>query len=562
LGVVAHDYTDEMLIEAGVEPDPNTGKIKAIPLSVVLDHKYIDGILDRLKVRMAVSGHSGNMQKGIHFDKTFSAAPNQHTARLLQALMVDNRWKRMSFDIKQAYIHAELPPGKLIALKYPEGFRRHLRDDKGELILDENGKPIETKMLLLRNLYGHPAASRAWSQTRDSFIMSEFNDNKEMPGYEVHKCIMDPCLFRYTKGDDEVLMLIHSDDCDMIGSSTEMMKEIMSRFDKKWGCKVVESDFMLGVKRVMKNDPSKEDYKPDLPVTVELTMTAYIDGVCESFKEELEGFHRKHVSTPFPEKTFISKDKSSITKEEADLYMGKGYQRLCGCLLWAARNVFPECQVGCSFLCRLMSHPSKQAWDAAIHMLTWLKEQRERGIKFSSDLNNVPIGFSDASNQSDPHDGLCQAGFCIMFKGGPVVYQSKKLKHCSPSGAASHVEYMALGDCGKAVIWLRQLLAEVHMDDLIMEPTIIFGDNDTANKLVKEDFISTGNQYIYLPYHFIKEIDALGICDVQAKRTAFNLADIFTKPVDVGVVNRLFAKLLGYDDFRNEVIVEKKKKVM
>ena len=36
-----------------------------------------------------------------------------------------------------------------------------------------------------------------------------------------------------------------------------------------------------------------------------------------------------------------------------------------------------------------MSHPSKQAWDAVIHMLTWLKEQRERGIKFSSDLNNT-----------------------------------------------------------------------------------------------------------------------------------------------------------------------------
>ena len=106
-------------------------------------------------------------------------------------------------------------------------------------------------------------------------------------------------------------------------------------------------------------------------------MTGYIDGVCESFKEELEGFNKKHVSTPFLEKTFISKDKSSITKEEADLYnvMGKGYQHLCGCLLWAARNVFPECQVGCRFLCRLMSHPSKQACDAAIHMLACLKGQ-------------------------------------------------------------------------------------------------------------------------------------------------------------------------------------------
>ena len=118
-----------------------------------------------------------------------------------------------------------------------------------------------------------------------------------------------------------------------------------------------------------------------------------------------------------------------------------------------------------------MSHPSKQAWEGALHitlhMLTWLKGQRERGIEFSSSfMNDVPIGFSHASNQSDPHDGLCQAGFCILFKGGPVTHQSKKLKHCSPSGAASHhdVEYnvVALGDCGKSVVWLRQLLAELH----------------------------------------------------------------------------------------------------
>ena len=45
-GVVDHNYTDQMLIDAGVEPNPETGKIKPIPLSVVLDHKYIDGILD------------------------------------------------------------------------------------------------------------------------------------------------------------------------------------------------------------------------------------------------------------------------------------------------------------------------------------------------------------------------------------------------------------------------------------------------------------------------------------------------------------------------------------
>ena len=59
---------------------------------------------------------------------------------------------------------------------------------------------------------------------------------------------------------------------------------------------------------------------------------------------------------------------------------------------------------------------------------------------------------------------------------------------------------------------------------------------------------------IYLAYHWIKELTQFGYIDVQSKRTKLDLADVFTKlkPVDVGVAKRLFTKLLGYDDFRNE----------
>ena len=187
--------------------------------------------------------------------------------------------------------------------------------------------------------------------------MEEFN--KPDDDFRVHKCIMDPCLFRFTRGEDEALMLIHSDDCDLIGSSKAMMKDIMSRFNAKWGCKEVDSSFMLGVKRII--TPVENGMK------VELSMTAYIEGVYESFKEDMVG-RKSHVSTPFPEDVFISRDKSKIPKEEARKFLDKGYQRLCGCLLWAARNVYPECQVGIRFLCRLMSHPSEKAWKAALHM--------------------------------------------------------------------------------------------------------------------------------------------------------------------------------------------------
>ena len=303
--------------------------------------------------------------------------------------------------IKQAYTRSELPPGKLIALKYPIGYRR--RNPDGE----------ELYMLLKKNLYGHPAAARAWARHRDEFLLSEFNKN----GWTCNRTIMDSCVFRFTKGGHEVIALIHTDDVDMIGSSDEVMREIMSICDKKWGCKEVDSDFILGVKRVMKTDDVLNE------TSIELTMTAFIDGLYNTYQKHIEDYKIGKVDTPFPVKCFVSKgDRDKITDEESKKFMDMGFQSLCGGLLWAARNVYAECMTGISFLCRLMSRPDEKCWKAALHMVQWLHQQRERGLIFKSTGNNQPIAYSDASNESDPSDGKAQAGFCIMLAGAPVVY--------------------------------------------------------------------------------------------------------------------------------------------
>ena len=122
--VVQHDFHLHELEAAGVPVDPSTGRVRPINLSIVLQHKYTDGILARYKTRMALAGHSGNMQKGVHYDNTFAASPNSNSSRLLQALMVHKGWSRMTWDITQAYLKAPLPPGRRVAIKYPEGFKR------------------------------------------------------------------------------------------------------------------------------------------------------------------------------------------------------------------------------------------------------------------------------------------------------------------------------------------------------------------------------------------------------------------------------------------------------
>ena len=544
MGVYDHDYSWDELAEVGID----LAVKPPIPMSVALTHKYDSkGKLDRLKVRMAVAGHRGNMQKGIHYDQTFAPTPNQHSMRMLQALYVRNSsWSRKCFDIKQAYCWAKIPGNKLLAVKYPKGFERYR--------VDENGVKHELYIVLRRNLYGIPDASRIWSQTRDKFLLSHFTKM----GWTVTRSLCDPCLFHFVKPrsspkdspqsssakqdskpssstPQEVYALIHTDDVDMIGSDQGILTEVLEACDKEWKVKEIPSDFMLGVKR--------EDVRKDGEFSVELTMTSYIDGMVKAFEEH----HRpSKVSTPFPTGIdgFFTKA-TDVPKEESTRVLDRGYMRLVGMLLWVTRNIAPECSYGTSMLCKLMSCPSEQSWKAGMHMLTWLHQNRLKGLKYSSKGNPEPIAFADASFMPDPTDSKRQYGWCIMWQGGPVSFSSRKTSHMAK--ATAHAEYMAMSECYSKLLLMRNILREVGQGNVVSNPTILFGDNKAANRLTEEMFVSTGMQYIYMPYHQIKEGSMLGEVKVLRKKSQANLADLFTKNVGSDVIKSLLNQMTGYE---------------
>ena len=302
-------------------------------------------------------------------------------------------------------------------------------------------------------------------------------------------------------------------------------------------------NFMLGVKRTLIDNENE--------FSVDLTMTAYVEGMIQSFSE----YDRpKHVKTPFPEGPLgtLIKDKNT-SEEEVKEVLGRGYMRLVGMLLWASRNVFPECAYGTSKLCSLMSCPSEKAWKCGMHMLTWLEQNKSRGIKFTHDHPNPnPIAMSDSSFMSSikqdgvllPHDFKDQYGWVIMWHGGPIAWSSRKHHHVGKSTA--QVEYMAMYHCHNNIIAIRQLLRELDVVGVVDSPTPMFGDNKSANLLVEEDLISSGNQYIYMTYHALKEGALLGDIQVYDKRSQKNLADLFTKNVNSFTTNNLVEILCGY----------------
>ena len=533
MGVIDHGFTRKELRCLGITREPmNT--------SIALKYKTdVNGCIERRKVRMALAGHRGAMTKGVDYDDVFSPSPNQNTARLMQALLVKNNLKRLCWDIKLAYCNAPLYNNELIAIRYPRGYERFRGQD--------GSRKEEEFMVLRKNIYGHPAAGKQWAETRDAYILERFN----RPGWTCTRSIYDPTLFYITHHGEEAWVSIYVDDCDSVGTSEGILRTIFGIMQKKWDSREVPPDYVLGVKRELVIDG---DHR-----SLEMSMTAYIDGVVAQFQPNLDSSHwnRRNPSTPFEPHLFLEK---ASTDDEAREVLDRGYQKLVGCLLWANRGCFPEISVGVHQMCRVMAHPSDRAWREGIRILAWLRDHRSRGIKFSSDGNPNPISYSDASNKPDPIDGLSQYGNVVMWMGGPVMWSSKKLAHVGLS--AYHNEYMALRHALSGVVWMRQLFDDIGLGYITSEPTIIYGDNEAANRLTRQDFVSSGNQYIYLPYHYIKECTKMGMVDVRWVGTRLNFADIFTKAVAVETVKSLVDKLCGYDlswyDHRDGAIVDPK----
>ena len=89
-GVFSGPWTKEQLRQQGITSRP-------VPCSTCLTHKFKDSKLEKLKTRICIAGHKGNVTKGIHYHEVFAASPVQHTERMLQALMINVRKTKLCY---------------------------------------------------------------------------------------------------------------------------------------------------------------------------------------------------------------------------------------------------------------------------------------------------------------------------------------------------------------------------------------------------------------------------------------------------------------------------------
>ena len=528
--VMRHNVTQQDLDNDGITGRP-------VPMRFIYSVKLADdGTYLKHKARLILQGHAGYITSG-KYDETYAPTPDNFCNMFFAALALTMGMVRDAFDVCTAYLQSDQKYNECgsIIVEYPRG-REPSCNSKGEKYYGVMLKPV----------YGHPKSARAWSKTITNWII-EFFDTQ---GWTVGTLMSESCAFVLLSPDNTYSLLsVHTDDVEVHSEREEDAEYIRRSFGDKFGISRTDPRFMLGVLKEI-------TVLPDGSSIMECSQPEFCEALIDDFKEHIT--YGGQYETPWMPGCIleIKADDYNPSPTEQKKYKDLGYLSLAGSLLWLSRRCYPNLLFATSQLCSVMSMPSEHAWNQAIRVLTWLRDNYKVGIAYHSNGNLKPKMFYDSSHNMYKSDSKAHYGTVSVFAGGPIGAESKKQDDIGDSTAYN--ETMALYHCSRRCRYWYQLIKEMDnvsikkgvkpkFSHMIDEPIPMYGDNDTATSNAKECRITPKNRHMKLKYFTIKEIIEDGHGRVERVPTEHNIADIPSKPTSGTVQRSIGMALMGRD---------------
>lgn len=151
-------------------------------------------------------------------------------------------------------------------------------------------------------------------------------------------------------------------------------------------------------------------------------------------------------------------------------------------------------------------------------------------------------GYADANWAEDRFDRKSNSGYVFQLNGGTISWACRKQTCVSLS--STEAEFVALSEACKEVIWLRRLLHDMRYSQT--SPTVIFEDNQSCLRLIKEEKLSNRTKHIDTKVHFVKDhIERKDIICVYCPSEKM-VADMMTKPLAASTFEK-FRKSVGVE---------------
>ena len=214
--------------------------------------------------------------------------------------------------------------------------------------------------------------------------------------------------------------------------------------------------------------------------------------------------------------------------ELLDTSTAASYAQLVGSLLYLSVCTRPDIAQAVGALSKFMASPTNIHWQAALGVVRYLAGTAQYGLNFGGGDSGLE-GYCDADYAGDLDTRRSTTGYVFILHGGAISWSSKR--QATVAASTSEAEYIAAAQAVKEALWLRNLLKD------LAEPVgaiKIYGDNQSALKLMKNPVLSMRSKHIDVVYHFARERVARKEVVFTYIKTERMLADMLTKPVVKG----------------------------
>ena len=149
----------------------------------------------------------------------------------------------------------------------------------------------------------------------------------------------------------------------------------------------------------------------------------------------------------------------------------------------------------------------------------------------------------------NPECVLSRTGYVIMYAGCPLTWCSKLQTEIALS--TTEAEYIALSQYVREVIPFMNLIVEVGDVFPLNNPKPkfhckVFEDNRSCIRVAESPKFTPQTKHITIKYHHFRKHVSDKTIAIFPINTTYQLADIFTKPLDRTIFTKLREHIMGW----------------
>ncbi|WVZ85112.1 hypothetical protein U9M48_032067 [Paspalum notatum var. saurae] len=299
---------------------------------------------------------------------------------------------------------------------------------------------------------------------------------------------VDKTLFLLSRGGDTLIVQIYVDDIIFGGSSHALVSSFAEQMSREFEMSLMgELQFFLGLQ----------------------------------IKQGLEGIfvHQAKYTRDILKNTNTALD----ADEDAEAVDQKEFRGMIGSLLYLTLTR-PDIQFAVCLCARYQASPRISHRQAVKRIFRYLNFAPELGLWYSLG------GFSDADHAGCRIDRKSTSGTCQLLRTSLVSWSSRK--QASVALSTTEAEYIAAASCCSQLLWMKATLSDFGLR-FGRIPLLV--DSIFAISIVKNPVLHSRTKHIDVRFQFLRDHYEKGDIDLIHVVSANQLADIFTKPLELQV---------------------------